>query len=428
MKWVMTRVAVRGALGFVLAAAHATAGGFLIYEHGARATALAGTLAARGGDLSVMVYNPAALASLRGTHFSIGTTLIFPTATFAGANPYPGFGVTEDYKDRVLFPSNLYVGHQLGENLAAGLAIFNPYGLVVDWVNPESFSGRYISYKSMLRSFYFNPTIAYKLSPELSVGAGLQAVYADVELNRINGTTVNGRLYDTAKIKLEGGSNVHWGFNGGLRFEATDKIRIGVAYRSEVEIEFDDGEATFTQIPINASIDPVVAASLPKKQKATTSTTLPAILSLGVDYQATGKLDVAFDAVLTGWSSFHKLVINFPDSPELTSVTPENWADVWSYRFGAQYQWNDRLALRAGYIRDFTPQPKASMSPLLPDANRHDFSFGFGYKLNDSLTLDLANMLVFFDERSTDGLSHDSFNGEYRVFAYLVGVNFTYSF
>ena len=405
------------------------ASGFLIYEHGARATGLAGTLAARGGDPSAMVYNPAGITMLTGTNLSLGTTLIFPSGTFAGANPFPGFGVTEDYKDRVFFPSNFYLTHQLSDKLIAGLAVFNPFGLETDWQDPETFSGRYISYKSALQSFYINPTLAYKLSPELSVAVGLQAVYAKVEINRYNGSTVNGRLYDTAKIKLEGSTGFNFGFNAGLRFQTTDKLSLGVAYRSEVENKLDDADATFTQIPISPSIDPVVKAALPKNQKAKSSVTFPAILSLGVGYQLTEKLDVEFDAILTTWSAFDKLVIEF-DDPSLTSTTPEGWEDVWSYRFGAQYQWNDRLALRAGYLRDMTPQPKASMSPLLPDANRHDVAFGFGYKLSNSLTLDLANMLVFFDERSTDGESYDviNYNGEYRVFAYLVGFNFSYKF
>lgn len=404
------------------------ASGFLIYEHGARATALAGTLAARGGDPSVMVYNPAGLTALGGTRFSVGTTLIFPTGTFAGANPAPGYGVTEDYRDRMFYPSNLYVSHQLTDKLTAGLAVFNPYGLETDWINPESFSGRYLSFKSALKSFYFNPTLAYKLSPDLSVGAGLQVVYASVQINRYNGSTINGKLYDTAKIKLDGGSNIAYGFNGGLRFEATSKITIGVAYRSKVDIDIDDAKATFTQIPISASLDPVVAAGLPKNQKATATTTFPSILSLGVGYKVTDKLDVAVDAVLTDWSVFDKLTINFPEDASLTSVTKEDWKDAWSYRVGAEYQFNDKLALRAGYLRDMTPQPKASMSPLLPDADRHDVTFGFGYKLNERITLDVANMLVFFDRRSTDGTNYDNFDGEYRVRAYLLGFNFSYNF
>lgn len=404
------------------------AGGFLIYEHGARAIALGGTLVARGGDASVLFYNPAGLSWLKGTHLSLGTTLIMRRGNFAGANPFPGFGITEEYKNRVHFPPNFYISRQLSENLSAGFAVFSPFGLDVQWQDEVRFSGRYISHKTIFRSFYFNPTIAYKLSPDLSIAAGLQAVSAYVELNRFNATPINGRIYDTAKVKLSGSNGLQIGFNAGMLFQVIHKLNFGLAYRSEVQIEIGDGKAEFNQIRIDPGIDPAVAASLPKNQRAVTTTRFPAIFSLGLGYRATEKLDVAFDAVFTEWSAFDRVIIEFPETPSLNETRSEKWKDTWSYRFGAQYQWNDRLALRAGYSRDLTPQPQASMSPLLADANRHDMSFGFGYSLNDRLTLDVANMFTFFEKQSTGGLSNDSFNGEYRMAAYVLGVSFSYNF
>ena len=406
----------------------AQAGGFLIYEHGARATALGGTLAARGGDLSVMVYNPAGLAWLKGTQLSLGTTLIIPRATFAGSNPFPGFGITEEYKRNVFFPSNLYISHQFSENLVAGLAVFNPFGLRVEWQDADDFSGRHLAYNTTFRAFYFNPTVAYKLSPDLSIAVGLQAVSAYLELNRYNATVIGANTFDTAKIKLSGNNSLQFGFNAGMLFQITDKMNLGLAYRSQVDIDVDDGAIEFNQLSVNSAIDPLVAASLPKNQPVRTSTAFPAVFSAGMSYQATPKLNFAFDAVFVDWSSFDFLFIEYPETPALNKERPENWKDAWSYRLGAEYQLNDRLSLRAGYVRDLTPQPQSSISPLLSDADRHDFSFGFGYKLNDSLTLDLANMLVLFDERNTGGQSNDNFNGEYRQSAYLLGLNLTYSF
>jgi len=406
----------------------AQAGGFLIYEHGARATALGGTLAARGGDLSVMVYNPAGLSWLKGTQLSLGTTLILPRATFKGTNPFPGFGVTEQYKHNVFFPSNFYVSHQLSEDFVVGMAVYNPFGLGVEWQDAREFSGRYIAYNTIFRSFYFNPTVAYQLSPDLSIAVGLQAVSAYVELNRYNATVIGPNTFDTAKIKLSGDNGLQFGFNAGMLFRITEKMNLGVAYRSQVDIDVEDGTIEFTQIPVNPVIDPLVAASLPKNQPARTSTAFPAILSLGLSYQATNKLNFAFDAVGVDWSSFGCLIIECPETPALNQVRKENWKDAWSYRLGAEYQLNDKFALRAGYIRDMTPQPSSVMSPLLPDANRNDFSLGLGYKLNEGLTLDLATMLVLVEDRGTGGQSHDNFNGEYSQKAYLFGANFTYNF
>jgi long-chain fatty acid transport protein len=402
--------------------------GFLIYEHGARATALGGTLAAHGGDLSVMVYNPAGLAWLKGTQFSLGTTLIIPRATFAGSNPFPGFGVTEEYKNNVFFPSNFYVSHQLSENLVVGMAVFNPFDLGVEWQDADEFSGRHIAYNTTFHSYYFNPTVAYKLSPDLSIAVGLQAVSAYVELNRYNATVIGGNSFDTAKIKLSGDNGLQFGFNAGMLFQITDKMNLGLAYRSKVDVDIEDGTIEFSQLSVNPVIDPLVAASLPRNQPARTNTAFPAVFSAGLSYQLTPKLNIAFDAVGVDWSSFECLLIECPETPALNQERAENWKDAWSYRLGAEYQLNEKLALRAGYIRDLSPQPNSSMSPLLPDANRNDISFGFGYKLNESLTLDLANMFVLFEDRNTGGQSHHNFNGEYRQSAYLLGLNLTYSF
>jgi long-subunit fatty acid transport protein len=52
-----------------------------------------------------------------------------------------------------------------------------------------------------------------------------------------------------------------------------------------------------------------------------------------------------------------------------------------------------------GYIHDNTPQPTESISPLLPDADREDFSCGLQYRA-ESWSLTGSYMAVLFHERS----------------------------
>ena len=58
--------------------------GFSIYEQGAKAMALSGAFAAQANDVTAVFYNPAGLTQLEGINVSLGTTLIFPTASFTG--------------------------------------------------------------------------------------------------------------------------------------------------------------------------------------------------------------------------------------------------------------------------------------------------------------------------------------------------------
>ena len=50
--------------------------GFLIYEHGAAAMAMAGAFVSVANDPTAIFHNPAGIAFLRGTQVSVGTTLI----------------------------------------------------------------------------------------------------------------------------------------------------------------------------------------------------------------------------------------------------------------------------------------------------------------------------------------------------------------
>ena len=62
-------------------------GGFELYEFGACASSLSGTVVARAWDASTIFYNPSGLAFLEGTNFYGGVTLISATNRFVGAEP-----------------------------------------------------------------------------------------------------------------------------------------------------------------------------------------------------------------------------------------------------------------------------------------------------------------------------------------------------
>jgi len=65
-----------------------------------------------------------------------------------------------------------------------------------------------------------------------------------------------------------------------MLFRITEKMNLGVAYRSKVDVDVEDGTIEFSQISVNPVIDPIVAAQLPKNQPATTSTAFPAVFSV----------------------------------------------------------------------------------------------------------------------------------------------------
>ena len=73
----------------------------------------------------------------------------------------------------------MYGSYQLSDRLYAGIAVNWPFGFATKPDN-SSWAGAPIALTSQVRTLDFNPTLAYKITPELSIGVGTQAEYMRV--------------------------------------------------------------------------------------------------------------------------------------------------------------------------------------------------------------------------------------------------------
>jgi len=379
-------------------------GGFQINEHGARATGMAGAFTTSYAPISIF-YNPAGLAYLKGTNFSVGTTLIFPSARFRG--PYQ-FNTTQETKmvKQVFYPSNLYLTHATEFGLAFGIGVFNPYGLGSKW--PEDWVGRAITVESDLKTFYINPVVAYKLADELSIALGFDYVYSTVTLSRkIPSFTPE------VSVKLSG-SGTGTGYNVGVLLKL-DPVSFGFSYRSQVKVNYS-GTADFQKSPV---LDPLLPGGNIK-----TSVKMPDIVMAGIGFSSE---NVTFELgyQFTRWSSYDVLKVDFETetTAQQDQTLERYYKDVSIYKAGLEYRFGS-LALRAGIAYDQNPIDDKYVEPSLPDADRWEFTFGAGYTFGN-LTVDLGYMFVRFKQREVIG-TVVGFDGVYNSSAHLLGINFTY--
>jgi long-chain fatty acid transport protein len=202
---------------------------------------------------------------------------------------------------------------------------------------------------------------------------------------------------------------------------------VGAAYRHKVKADFT-GQATFTLIPTgNSQFDALVAASLPTgATPVETAIEFPALLTVGVAYDWQD-WTVAADVDFHKWSSFDTLEVNFVERPDLSSRVVEAYKDSRVYRVGLERRLGERWAVRGGYFLDETPSPAESMSPLLPDADRHGLAAGFSYK-SGRFRVDVASWYLIFKDRSTQGLQRDRYDGTWKSHAELLAVSLGYGF
>ena len=208
--------ALAGALGLPGAALGA---GYGIYEQGAAVLGMAGAGTASVSDASALFYNPAALTRLEGTQqIYLGGSLLTPATSFAGVAPYPGYGVSEEM-ERQFFPlPAFYYARRVGERCAAGLGFNAPFGLGVEWKDPDLFTGRYIVTKADLQAANIGLSGAYAIDPMVSVAAGGNVMFTKVKLRRRAQEIFppRGQVVDVAEAVLESDLEPGYGWNAAV--------------------------------------------------------------------------------------------------------------------------------------------------------------------------------------------------------------------
>lgn len=427
----------------------ARASGYLVPEQDAEAMGQSVAWAARARGASSIFFNPAGLTQLEGWEVSLGTTLVNWSSKVTG--PFP-FSFETETENSVVPPSHFYAGYKINEKLAVGIGVNNPWGLVLDWPerwpNGQDF-GSFIVEKVDLATFVINPTVAYSINENFSVGAGLQWVIAKAELsNRSNinalaqGLGLPGVDPVLLVLDADNGSG-NFGFNAGVQYKS-DRFSVGLTYRSSVNMTLE-GDADFTTpktgvivpLPTGGTLDvDATLGSLFPDQPGGAEIPIPTFIAAGIAVKPVDALEVEFDVNWASWSDFDELVIDFSQETVLPTpagnvpvlqdaVIEELWEDGFTFRLGGNYQVNDKVQARLGFIYDPTVIPDETLSPLLPEADRFAVSTGLGLNFG-SVNLDLAYMFLTLDERTTT--SNDrGFNATYETSAHLFSATFSFS-
>ena len=125
--------------------------------------------------------------------------------------------------------------HSLSPKLKLGIAVSSYFWLGLDYSN--NWAGRYYVTETELLTVGVNPSIGYKVNDKLSVGGGLNLIYSTLKQKAAINNPEPG--VSDGKLKLED-DDIGYGFNLGVLFEATAATRVGMTYRSKVDIEFKD--------------------------------------------------------------------------------------------------------------------------------------------------------------------------------------------
>jgi long-chain fatty acid transport protein len=357
-------------------------------------------------DASTIFFNPAGMSRLEGSNLSGGLHIVNADTDFkkGSGNYTPGIpgiggvsygGKTKDDTGLTAAVPSGYLSHQYSDKVWFGLGINAPFGLETDYSN--EWVGRYHSLKSELLTINVNPSMAFKINDKASIGFGVSALYADGELtNAIDGGLLVGApgAID-GRVKLTG-DDWGYGFNAGLLLQPTQNTRIGLHYRSEIDLTLD-GDAKVSRLT-----GPLVG--LNGKQDAKLDVTLPDSISLSGYYEINPRWGVMADVTWTQWSDVDKLKTKLKDGSQSVSVW--DYDDSTRVAIGAEYRYNPAWLFRTGVAYDETPIPSDDLrSPRVPDNDRTWLTFGATYRYSPAITFDFGYAHLFVDDPEMKGVS-----------------------
>jgi long-chain fatty acid transport protein len=432
-KSIRNRLVAPVLVGLVAAgsAARVESAGFALFEQGAKATAMGGAFSATADDPSAMFFNPAGNAFADRFSMEGGAVAVFrPTANFTGANPFPGTSNTESMSKAVYWFGHGYAVLPLGDRFRLSAGFWSPFGLGVPWNNPNTYSGRYLSQRVDIRQLSASVQLSAKLSDMIAIGGGPELRFTDVKLGRDIPVfdPYSDRFVDAAHLSLiSTGTPVKVGWDVGLLIKPCDRLRIGGAFHSAVNVGLA-GDAQFGAIPTgHADLDAAIAAQIPVGKSVPGSTTIqfPSLTIFGVAYDLSPHLTLEVDGNYTTWSVFDATTIQIQGLPNTTLV--HDFKNTWTIRAGALYKTSGGSWIAGGFLYDQTPQPDADVSPFLPDANRTGGSIGAGVKLSKNFEVQVSSLFLWFHQRTTS-TNANNYNGTYQTFAILPGVTMKSTF
>lgn len=322
--------------------------GTLLTGTGQISSGMGGVSYGGGFDRSSIADNPANLSyQPSGGDIQMSLLNIRSEASF--------FDPNKQYQSNQYVPvPSLAIVQHAGEQLSYGVAVVGS-GASVDYKQAITADGQNATAKDNLAMATINPTVSYKINPELSVGA---AIHLGVQQFRAKGVIV-GVDSNQQAIELPGHGN-QWALGYGYAFGATWQFQpqwtAGASFISETVFSKLDGYEDDFLLSSEGRLN------------------LPMRFGVGIAYQLREDLKIGFDV----------LKINWQDTDGFGQGTAFNWKNQTVYRIGADYKVNDVSSLRAGYShansfldRDFS-NANIYTNAIAPQA----MTLGYGHRFN----------------------------------------------
>jgi long-chain fatty acid transport protein len=469
----VTKLALAALLVFAPNACYGSA--FSIYEMGVRAAGMGTAFTAIADDASAIFYNPAGIAFQSGMRMEMHSIVFSGQFRFRPNDALPGAVIPEKgfsgtIKPHFLPLATMFMTKQISPKMTLGFGAFTPFGLADNFTNFNDgdpnltkYTGRFAGTRGGLQSYWFQPTLGYKITDNLAIGIGPAFVYTHLLLEKsfLNpyddaltfgrdaaGTIFPGldkeqaaqviaRLLPEGRSRLAGTAKSAALTAGVMYKNPTKKFNVGFMYRSAVTSHLK-GKASFA-FGSNYPLLKYVGAdfldkSFPNTAMSGTFTT-PATYALGFALTKLSKTTISVDLRLQDYKRFKDVPINFGKTTandKDSQLPPESrlvfdFNNSWQIAAGAEREINPITHVRIGWYYDKNPVPDKSVGPVFPDTDRNSFTMGASRKVgNKEFSLFYQAMFMRLRTTSVAANLNQGTNGTYDNFVNFAGISMTF--
>jgi len=402
----------------LLAATSARAEGMRNPPDTAAAIGKAGMHAVWVDDASAVFLNPANLVDVPGRQVLVSATVGRGETHFRRAadgleteTRLPWFGL----------PSAAIAWPFPEQGLSAGLGVNVPFGRQSAWERTGLFQygtpytpGTPVYSRLMVLDIC--PSLAWRVTDDLSVGAGLDVYYGRLHFREYLPPVFG----DLADASADGWA---FGANAGVTWRFAAGQRLALTCRSPFDLQFDGAmHVSNANTQYGVSPDSTLSTTMP----------FPMSVSLGYGVQITDTVRAEAEVTWLQYSRFRTLALDAgANNPLLQmagqSSVPTEWNDCFAGGVGVSWDFAPLWTARAGYQYLQTPQPDRTFMATFLDNSQSLFGLGLGYRRGRQ-AVDFAVAAGLFNDRKVNGNLDPDYVGKYKFDAQLAVLTYTLGF
>jgi long-chain fatty acid transport protein len=337
------------------------AGGLYITEAGtpSQGTADAGSVAL-ATDASTALHNPAGMTRLKGHQLMSTAEGIYTSTHFDVSSSSPTTGPSGGQQGGFSPGGSLSYVHDLSDRWRGGLALFSLSATGLDPSN--DWAGRNQMTKVTLFTFAAAPSLAYRATDRLSLSAGPMLWYATLDFN------LRAPVGAEPFIKAKDADDWAWAWQAAALFEVNDRLRFGVQYLSEADLDLDGSVRNLAGAAANIDLQIDMAQ----------------MVRYGVYFDVTDRLGLMFSGDWEDWSSIEDIPISVTAG---SSALPLGWDDTWKLSGGVHYRLRPDWMLQAGVSYDSSPVDSDDRIALLPVDRQWRYAVGAQHQWSETTTV-----------------------------------------